>query len=67
MKLFRYLAMVVTLYILIPYILILFPKKGLQSAIKDRRIYLYYDSLHTNIIVDIREEPSRWLSYFLNS
>lgn len=64
MKLFRYLAMVVILYILIPYILILFPKKGLQSAIKDRRIYLYYDSLHTNIIVDIREEPSRWVELF---
>jgi len=65
MKIFKYFIGAIFLYILIGYIMLFFPKNGEGSFGGDRRVYLYYDLLHTNIIIDITEDnKSRWERLF---
>lgn len=48
-----------------PHILIFFPKKGVDYYQKDRVIYLYYDFLHTNIILNIdSKDKLKWKRLF---
>ncbi len=54
------------LYLLTPYILALFPKKGIDNNKTDRVIYLYYDALHTNIVLDIRRDRDSWIKFLPN-
>jgi len=54
------------LYLLTPYILALFPKKGIDNNKTDRVIYLYYDALHTNIILDVRRDRDNWIKFLPN-
>jgi len=64
MRLFKYFIIIIILYILIPYILIFFPKKGVESLKKDRKIYLSYDPLHVNLILDVRDNRLEWIRFF---
>jgi len=60
MRVLKYFMLVVMLYILTPYILMFFPKKGANYPKKDRKIYFYYTPLHTNIILDVRDNRLFW-------
>jgi len=63
MKFLKYIIFLILIivfsYMLVAYVLIFFPHYG-KSQKKEKSIYLYHDSMHTNIILNLRDTHYNW-------
>ena len=69
MKFFKYLIYTTLLFIVgymsIAHILIFFPKRDkIPNSLKNRTLYIYYDAMHSDIIIDINRSQINWKKFF---
>ncbi len=65
MRILKYLILLIFSYIFIVFILIFFPKKSkIPSNLKNIYIYIYYDNMHSDIILDINNSTINWQNLF---
>ena len=65
MKFFKYIFFIlvssVGLYVLLAYTLMFFPSKGSQTnSPKEQKIYILYDSMHTDIVLNLESSKIGW-------
>ncbi len=65
MRFLKYLILLISGYIFTVFTLIFFPKKSrIPSNLKDRTIYIYYDSMHSDIILERNSSRVDWENLF---
>ena len=65
MRFLKYLILLIFSYIFTVFILIFFPKKSkVASNLKNITIYIYYDTMHSDIILDTNSSKIDWQNLF---
>ncbi len=61
LRVFLFFILVPLLYGFVSYVLMLFPSKGSQtSSLKDKKFYILYDSMHTDIVLNLKTSKVDW-------
>jgi len=69
MRIFKYITYTILVFIIsylsLAYILVFFPNKSkISNNLKDKILYIYYNNMHSDIIINLKQTKTNWKKIF---